>query len=87
MPYYFLVWEINGTKLNQCNKYYCNTGMCYSTCGVDGLWFSETKEDCYRRCILSGDPHVTSYDNHDFTFEGDCAHTLSKYIASGNGIK
>ncbi|XP_067647324.1 hemocytin isoform X2 [Eurosta solidaginis] len=59
----------------------CNLCTCKS-----GNW-SCSSNGCGSTCSVWGDSHFTTYDNHDFDFQGACDYVLSKGVAeNGDGF-
>lgn len=51
-----------------------------SKCVSDGRWESEQIAGCLGRCLMSGDPHLTTFDRFQYTVEGECKYILVKHV-------
>lgn len=58
--------------------------LCFSECQA-GNWKCSTN-GCESTCSVWGDSHFTTFDSHDFDFQGECDYILSKGVANnGDG--
>jgi len=47
-----------------------------STCLPGGLWSCNQNPQCVGRCVMSGDPHYSTFDGVHFSFVGQCEYVL-----------
>lgn len=79
--YYQENWDLNLQSIIILTYILC---LIDSVCSDGGLWNCQIRDDCYGRCIISGDPHLQTFDNYRFSFEGQCEYVLMQPHRTAN---